>query len=134
MDLLLDTHILLWALSDNPQLSNKARELILNRKNRIFYSILSLWEIELKHINHPEQLTVNSKSIYEYCCSAGYQQLPLKNNAIFLLSTIKRPDNATSHKDPYDRMLLCQASSENMQFITHDVKLADYNIGNVILV
>ena len=51
MNLLLDTHIALWALNDDPSLSEKAKELILDPDNTIYYSMVSVWEVLLKHSN-----------------------------------------------------------------------------------
>ncbi len=54
MNILLDTYILLWALSNDDRLPEKARELIENTENRIYYSLISLWEVELKRLTHPD--------------------------------------------------------------------------------
>lgn len=56
MKLLLDTHIVLWALNDNPKLSEKARKLILDSQNEIYYSTASVWETTIKHMSKPEKL------------------------------------------------------------------------------
>ncbi len=80
MNILLDTHIVLWALSDDPALPVKAKELIEDSNNNIFYSIISLWEIELKHIAHPDKLKVSAREIGEYCRESGFSLLQgLKN-------------------------------------------------------
>ena len=104
MKLLIDTHILLWALLDDDRLPQKARELLTHTENDVYYSIISLWEIELKHLLRP-----------------------LHSRHIFALSSLYRPDTAKPHKDPFDRLLICQAKCENMVFLTHDALLADYN-------
>lgn len=127
MNLLLDTHILLWALSDDPKLPEQAREMILSEKNHIFYSILSLWEIELKHRKHPAELPITAHEIAEYCNTAGYTELQLQNQSIYLLKTLQRPEKSARHKDPFDCMLICQAKSVGMLFLTHDSLLTDYN-------
>ena len=72
MGLLLDTHVLLWALLDDPKLSKSARELLENEENIICYSILSLWEIELKRLQRPEQMDFNAQTIRDYAHAAGY--------------------------------------------------------------
>ena len=63
MNILLDTHILLWALSNDDRLPGKARELIENTENRIYYSLISLWEVELKHLAHPDAMPVCAKGV-----------------------------------------------------------------------
>ena len=132
MNILLDTHILLWALSDDPLLPAMAKELIEDSKNEIFYSIISLWEIELKHIAHPDNLRVSAKEVEEYCKSSGFSLLQLKQNSIYLLSTLKRPESEPPHKDPFDKVLICQSLAENMTFLTHDRLLGGYGLRNII--
>ncbi len=133
MNILLDTHILLWALSGDPLLPQKARELIEDGKNDIFYSVISLWETELKHIAHPENLQVSAKEIEEYCKISGFSLLQLKQNSIYLLSSLNRPETEPPHKDPFDKILICQSLAENMTFLTHDKLLSGYGLRNVIV-
>ena len=133
MNILLDTHILLWALSDDPLLPTMAKELIEDDKNDIFYSVISLWEIELKHIAHPDNLRVSAKEVEEYCKSSGFSLLQLKQNSIYLLSTLKRPESEPPHKDPFDKVLICQSLAENMMFLTHDKLLIGYGLRNIIV-
>ena len=78
MNILLDTHILLWALSNDGRLSKKARELIENTENRIFYSLVSLWEVELKRLAHPDAMPICAKELSQYCEQSGYQKLSIK--------------------------------------------------------
>ncbi len=127
MNLLLDTHILLWALTDDPRLDERARKLILDEKNEIYYSILSLWEIELKRLAHPDAMTITAKELAEYCAQAGYMRLPLQEQHIFALENLRRKPDAPVHKDPFDRLLICQACTEGMAFITHDALISGYD-------
>lgn len=127
MRLLLDTHILLWALSDDARLSEKARKLLGNRENEIYYSLISLWEIELKRLAHPEQMDFTAEQVSGYCSASGFYKLPVGEDHIFCLRKLKRPKTAPAHKDPFDRMLICQAMTENMLLLTHDQLLPDYN-------
>ena len=73
MNVLLDTHILLWALSNDVRLPEKARVLIENEMNEIYYSIISLWEVEIKHLTHPDAMPVSAKQLTEYCAQSGFQ-------------------------------------------------------------
>lgn len=127
MNILLDTHILLWALSNDDRLPEKARELIENTENRIYYSLISLWEVELKHLAHPDAMPVCAKELSEYCGQSGYQKLLVRENHIFALAGLNRKENASPHKNLFDRMLICQASVENMVFMTHDSLILDYD-------
>lgn len=132
MKILLDTHMLLWALTDNPRLPEKARKLIENPGNEIYYSVASLWEIEIKHLAHPDALAVTAEEVEQYCTQSGYHQLPIRPRHIFDLETLRRPEDAPPHKDPFDRLLICQASAEDMLFLTHDALLPAYNKGCIL--
>lgn len=127
MKLLLDTHILLWALSDASHLSVKARKLLEDESNEIYYSIASIWEIEMKYVAHPDRMDFDAKQVSEYCSQSGYYRLPVREEHIFYLRNLKRPDTAPSHKDPFDKIMICQAMVENMLFVTHDHLLSDYH-------
>lgn len=133
MNILFDTHTLIWALADSRMLTLEARTLILNPDNNLFFTPISLWEIEVKRSLHPDEFNFTAKDVFNFCCEANYKQVILKAEDIFLLSELKRNENAPKHKDPFDRMILCQAKSENLQLLTHDKKLAEYNFDNVIL-
>lgn len=133
MKILLDTHIMLWTMTDDEQLPQKARELIENEDNEIFFSIISLWEIQIKHILHPKQME-NSKVIARYCHESDFELINLSERAIEILPDLKRPDSAPMHKDPFDKMLICQAVAEEMTFLTHDSLLSDYGVSNIMLV
>lgn len=134
MKILLDTHILLWALSDDARLPAQARELILDERNEIYYSILSLWEIELKHLAHPDAMTISAREVAAYCERAGYLQLSLRGPHIYGLSRLHRAEDAPPHKDPFDRLLICQASVENMMLVTHDSRIAEYQSPCIVAV
>ncbi|MBR1813591.1 MAG: type II toxin-antitoxin system VapC family toxin [Lachnospiraceae bacterium] len=127
MNLLLDTHIAIWALDDAPQLSEKARELILDPNNTIYYSTVSVWEVMLKHARRPDEIPFDEKDFSEGCRSAGFIPLGLADKHILAVSTLSRPDNVKEHNDPFDRLLIAQAKVENLSFLTHDELIPDYN-------
>ncbi len=134
MNLLLDTHILLWAMTDDPRLSEKARNLIENETNCIYFSTVSVWEIAIKHANHPDNVEMTGKELVKYCEEAGYMPLEIRDKHVFALETIKRKDGAPPHNDPFDRLLLAQAKEENMSFLTHDSMITYYNEKCVVAV
>lgn len=78
MKLLLDTHIILWALTDDARLSTKAKDIILSSEDEIFYSVATIWEISIKHMQHPEHMPVSGRQLAAYCQAAGYHNLPVK--------------------------------------------------------
>ena len=126
MNLLLDTHVLIWALNDDHRLSEKAKEMILDKDNIIYYSVVSIWEISIKHANHPDNVEFSGKELASFCEEAGFQLLELKDRHVFALETISRAEGAPEHHDPFDRMLVAQAKAENMSFLTHDSLIAFY--------
>ena len=134
MNVLLDTHILLWALSNDVRLPEKARVLIENEMNEIYYSIISLWEVEIKHLTHPDAMPVSAKQLTESCAQSGFQKIGIKEKHIYAMADLKREKDTPPHKDPFDRMLICQAVKENMIFVTHDSLIGGYSVSCIMTV
>jgi len=126
MKILLDTHMLLWALLDSPELPARARYLIEDANNDIYYSIVSLWEIQIKHLRHPEEMPVDVKEIEFYCEDSGFHNLPIRRVHVERLADILEPLNV-KHKDPFDRMLISQALVDGMILLTKDKRIAQYD-------
>ena len=126
MNLLLDTHIAIWALNDDPALSEKARELILDPDNTIYYSTVSVWEVLLKHTRRPGNIPFDESDFSEGCREAGFVPLSLTDKHVLAVHTLSRPNNIREHNDPFDRLLLAQAKVENLSFLTHDELIPGY--------
>ena len=126
MNILLDTHIAIWALNDDPLLSQKARELILDPDNVIYYSVVSTWEILLKHNKDKSNLELKPEFFVTYCEEAGFIPLGLYDKHVLGIRELHRLDNTPPHNDPFDRLLLAQAKTENIWFITHDSRIPEY--------
>ena len=126
MNLLLDTHILIWALNEDPALPETARKLILDPDNVIYYSTASVWEIAIKHAAHPDNVEFTGKELSGFCKEAGFHCLEVKDRHVFALETLQRPEDAPRHNDPFDRILVSQAKAENMVFLTHDSLIPYY--------
>ncbi len=127
MNLLLDTHIAVWALNDDPSLSPKARDLILDPDNTIYYSVVSVWEVLLKHARRPDSIPFNENDFSEGVKEAGFIPLGLADKHILAVHTLSRPDTVKEHNDPFDRLLLAQAKVENLSFLTHDELIPGYD-------
>lgn len=136
MNILLDTHLLLWALMDAPELPAQAKNIILSEESKIFYSMASVWEVAIKHIKKPDQMLLNDEEFVSGCKMAGFRPLSITEHHIALLKTLRRTQgqNVPEHHDPFDRLLICQSKAENMKFFTHDSLLSDYNEECVIYV
>ncbi len=127
MKILIDTHVAIWSVLDDPKLSETARDILLNKENTIYYSSASVWEITIKHMAHPETFLYSGYYLAKGCDENGFLALPVLNQHSFALETLRRSENAPRHNDPFDRIMLAQAKAEGMQFLTHDSLLPYYN-------
>ena len=125
MNLLLDTHILLWALVEDDKLPKEAVQLIEDGSNNIYYSIASIWETEIK--NSLGKLPISGQDLSTFCKSAGFLLLPLKENHIFTINSLRKKPSSHNHNDPFDKVMIAQAKAENYVFITHDALIAEYD-------
>lgn len=122
MNILADTHILLWSLYDEKKLSDPAREYLMDENNRIYYSLVSIWEVEIKH--SLGKMPVSSDELMKDCEYMGFLPLNLKKEHIIGLKELRK--NNYGHKDPFDRMLIAQTLTENFYFLTQDNKIKQY--------
>lgn len=127
MKVLLDTHVLLWAITGSEKLSEQAKKIILSRENDVFYSTASVWEVSIKHSIHPENMPVSGVKFAQYCQTAGYEMLSIRDEHVYALETLTRKENAPKHNDPFDRIMIAQAKAEEMCFLTHDSLIPFYN-------
>ncbi len=127
MKILIDTHIAIWAVLNDSKLPERAKEIILDKENEIFYSTASVWEITIKHMLHPDKLRINGSLLEKGCEDNGYSVLPVFNKHVSALETLKRPENAPQHNDPFDRIMVAQAKAENLMFLTHDSLIPYYD-------
>ena len=118
MRILLDTHLILWWINDDPAMSRIARELIANPDNTIFVSPVSMWEIWLK--KGLGRLELPSEFV-ETLAREEFEQLPLT-----VAHTRKVAELPWLHRDPFDRMLLAQAQAADLTLLTADSQLAQY--------
>ena len=126
MKLLLDTHILLWFCSGDKRLSQKARDIIADDKNEVYYSIISIWEVEIKHHAHPDRISMSGEKLLEHCKRLEFLPVKLNIEHILYVKNLVRKENSPPHRDPFDRLMICQAVVDNMLFITHDERIAEY--------
>lgn len=122
MNLLLDTHIALWAITDSPKLSPKARELIELPKTTIWISVASIWEIAIKYSLGRGDMPISSQQAMSYFRESGYRFL-----AVDAEHAIAVEELPTHHQDPFDRILVAQALVEPMRLMTHDSLVALYS-------
>ncbi|WP_424858775.1 MULTISPECIES: type II toxin-antitoxin system VapC family toxin [unclassified Tepidimonas] len=122
MNLLLDTHVALWALIDSPRLSEKARELILSPRATVWVSAASVWEIAIKHSLGRGDMPISGADALSYFLEAGYRILPIEAEHAAAVETLP-----PHHQDPFDRLLVAQALVEPMRLLTHDAQVLRYS-------
>ena len=136
MKYLLDTHMLLWYVSDDSKLPETVKSIIEDDTNNISYSIVSIWEHAIKYLKKPDKtFNISPQELTALCSISGLEELPLTAAHIYALETLAFPENAKrQHNDPFDRMLISQAKSEGMIFLTHDDLLPCYNENCIVYV
>lgn len=122
MNLLLDTHVALWAITDSPKLPKKAREMIESPRTSIWISAATIWEIAIKHSLGRGDMPVSSQDALRYFQESGYRFLPIEPEHAAAVE-----DLAAHHADPFDRILVAQAIIEPMRLMTHDPIVARYS-------
>lgn len=120
MNYLLDTHIILWWLTDPKQISPKASKIISDKENSIFISNASLWEMAIK--KSLGRLTL-PRNIVEVLQAEGFQIMPIGHEEALGVG-----DLPPIHHDPFDRMLVMQAKLYNCVLITRDKNVMDYPV------
>lgn len=121
MKLLLDTHLLLWVATDSVKLSKAARALILAQENELFFSAASLWEIAIKKGLGRDDFRVNARVLRRALLDNGYGEIPIASD-----HTVAVEDLPPIHKDPFDRILVSQATVEGITLLTADKLVAQY--------
>ena len=127
MKILLDTQTLLWSLYQGNKLPERIASLIQSESNIVYYSLISLWEIELKHSLHPEYLAYSSKDVGRDLEQGNYSELGLKALHIFTISRLTKIADTPKHNDPFDHLLMAQAKSEDIILLTTDSKMRYYD-------
>ena len=122
---LIDTHAFLWYLRDSDELSKTARNLIDNEE-QIFTSIVSFWEIAIKHSIGKLNLEFTISQIEKLCKQKKISILPIEAKH---LDELKHLPNL--HNDPFDRLIICQAKTENMTIITRDTVIPKYLVSTI---
>ena len=131
MKYLLDTHIILWALVNDPRLSKTVKDIIMDSDNFIYYSTVSAWEVEIKHHKN-KKFKLTGEQLIFLCDQNGLINIPIQNEHIKELKELYQ--NKIEHKDPFDKMLISQAMHEKMILITHDEKFKEYKNKNIMIV
>lgn len=125
MKLLLDTHVVLWCLADDPRLGPDARELIRDPENAVFVSAASVWEMAIKRAIG--RLDIDLVRLEDALDAMGFAPLSISHH--HSLGVAELPAH---HNDPFDRMLVAQSLHDGMRLVTHDAAVARY--GTALLI
>ncbi|QDK77974.1 type II toxin-antitoxin system VapC family toxin [Spirosoma sp. KCTC 42546] len=132
MKYLLDTHILIWLLTDNPKLSSTSKVILADETNEFFFSTESVREMILKAKTGKLTLPADiDLLLFELQDELGIRLLTVKPKHLKQLYTLETPAN---HKDPFDHLLICQAIAEKLIMISADRNFPYYRIQGLQLV
>ncbi len=121
MRLLLDTHLLLWALSTPDKLDPATRDLVEDPANEVLFSAASIWEIAIKAGLGRADFAVRPKAIFRAALDTGFGELPVRAEVAARVA-----DLPPHHRDPFDRLLVAQAIAEPVRLYTADPLLPPY--------
>ena len=122
MNLLLDTHVALWAITDSPKLTPRARTLIQSPTAIVWVSVASVWEIAIKYALGRGDMPVSSQDAIDYFRASGYRLLAIEAEHAAAVEALP-----AHHQDPFDRLLVAQALVEPMRLMTHDSSVSCYS-------
>lgn len=122
MRLLLDTHVALWAILDDPKLGSGARRRLVDPSARVYVSAASVWEIGIKFALGRGDMPVSAADAAGYFARSGFEQLPVTWAHSQRVETLP-----PIHRDPFDRLLVAQALEEPLILVTHDDDVAAYS-------
>jgi PIN domain nuclease of toxin-antitoxin system len=124
MNILLDTCAFLWLTTDAPELSSKAKTVFQEPRNAVYLSSVSVWEIIVKNQLGKLPLPDAAEEFIKRQCEIHYvEYLPLTEKAVFQLAYL--PNH---HRDPFDKMLICQAIAHDLTILTSDNMIIQYPV------
>ena len=122
MTLLLDTHLLLWAVDDPARLSSDAWAFLGDPAARLTFSVASIWEVAIKKVLGKPDFYAELKRLRESLKGNGFSELEIKSKHAIAVASLP-----PIHKDPFDRLLVAQASVEGFTLLTSDGAVAEYS-------
>lgn len=120
---LLDTHAIIWFFNEPELIPSKTLEIIQESENKIFYSLISLWEISIKLKINKLKINKTVEELNEACLFSGFELISMKIEHLGALEALD-----LHHSDPFDRILISTALTENMTIITKDKSITPYPV------
>lgn len=124
MNILLDTHIILWAAGEPEKLPDSAKAMLLDDSNHLYFSSASIWEVVIKRGLGREDFSVDPFRLRKLLVANGYSEIAVVSDHALAIDLLP-----PFHKDPFDRILIAQARTEGMSLMTSDKQLALYGRG-----
>lgn len=121
MKLLLDTHLLLWAAQGFDSLPTDAQALMSAPENELVFSVASIWEIAIKRGLRRDDFKVDARMLRRGLLDNGYSELSIRSEHAVAIDALP-----LIHKDPFDRLLVAQATVEGIELLTVDPQVAEY--------
>ncbi|SDD17800.1 type II toxin-antitoxin system VapC family toxin [Pedobacter soli] len=123
MNILLDTHIVIWFITNDTKLPKRLKRIIEDPNNKCFVSIATYWELSIKYSLGRLNLNSSIEEIFNIIEVSGFDILPITLNHILQLTTLEH-----HHNDPFDRLIIAQSISENLSVISIDNYFPAYKI------
>jgi len=121
MNYLIDTQLAIWALFNDPRLSQEAREILDAPVNRFQFSVCTIWEIAMKRGLNKAGFQHDPREIRRYLLRNGCDELTIHSKHVVEVDSLP-----SIHKDPFDRILIAQAMVEGITLLTADPRIAQY--------
>jgi PIN domain nuclease of toxin-antitoxin system len=123
MDLLIDTHAVIWFITEDSKLPLKTKRVIEDSKNNCFVSIATYWEIAIKYSLDRLNLGTDLDNIFKVIEKTGFELLPVTTNQILINAGLPH-----HHNDPFDRIIIAQAIYENLKIVSKDGQFENYEV------
>jgi PIN domain nuclease of toxin-antitoxin system len=123
MNYILDTHTVIWFLNGDDKLSIKSKKLIENQDNLKFVSIATIWEIAIKISLGKFKFDNGFKKFLDLIEDNGFEIIPISFDHALTVSTLD-----FIHRDPFDRLIISQAITDNLTIITKDEYIEKYDV------
>lgn len=122
MKFLIDTHLLIWASQGEKRIPKATRKLMADPENELIFSAASIWEIAIKQGLHRPDFEIDARMLRRGLIDNGYVELPITSDHTLAINTLP-----PIHKDPFDRLLIAQATVEGITLLTDDATVAQYH-------
>jgi len=122
MRLLLDTHLLIWALDEPERLNDATRAIVADQANQVLFSVASIWEIAIKSAYGRIDFALDPQEVLDAAIHTGFNELQIRSQAAVQVGKLP-----LYHRDPFDRLLIAQAMIEPVRFYTADPLLPPYS-------